>query len=44
MTKNNDLNVEVYDIFPTDEFNNNMKFYIKKRKFKNIQDDIKVLD
>jgi mRNA-degrading endonuclease RelE of RelBE toxin-antitoxin system len=34
-------NLEIYEIFPTDEFNNNMKFYIKKRKFKNIHKDIK---
>lgn len=38
MSQNNDI--EIYEIHPTDEFNENMKYYIKKKKYKHIYKDI----
>ncbi|MBD5589197.1 hypothetical protein [Clostridium botulinum] len=35
-----DSNIPIYEIYPTDEFNNNMKYYIKKKKYKSISKDI----
>lgn len=37
---NQDSNIFVYELEPTDKFNDDMEYYIKKRKFRNIGKDI----
>lgn len=41
----NDENILVYEVIPTNRFNDNVKYYIRKKHFITIQDDIEdILD
>lgn len=33
-------NIEIYEVYPTDEFNDNIEFYIRKKKYKHITKNI----
>lgn len=38
MSQIDDLNI--YEVIPTDRFNNDVKYYIKKKKFTRLENDI----
>lgn len=40
MNQQIDSDIVIFEVYPTDRFNDDMKFYIKKKKFKHIADDI----